>query len=139
MKKLFLLFLFLVSLVLAQAAPPGDVTASQLNRTWKLRNNEFKVWALRRQHLQIEFLGFYEHQTANGPTANEGQGSGIALKATPRSSNRTGPKMHARSRSSSRAGNYSLPKPAPADSDSMSPRKAAYKKVSSKKPEFDSE
>ena len=66
MKKLFLLFLFLVSLVLAQAAPPGDVTASQLNKTWKLRNNEFKIWALRRQHLQIEFLGFYEHQTANG-------------------------------------------------------------------------
>ena len=66
MKKLFLLFLFLVSLVLAQAAPPGDVTASQLNKTWKLRNNEFKIWALLRQHLQIEFLGFYEHQTANG-------------------------------------------------------------------------
>lgn len=55
-----------------------DVTAAQVNGTWKLRNNEFKIWALGRQRLQIEFLGTYEYKSAHGPTANTGEGSGIA-------------------------------------------------------------
>jgi hypothetical protein len=78
MRKLLLLSLLIVSLVVAQAAPPGDVTAAQVNGTWKLRNNEFKTWALGQQRLQIEFFGTFEQNSASGPTANTGEGSGIA-------------------------------------------------------------
>ena len=56
----------------------NDVTAAQVNGTWKLKDNEFKVWALGQQKLQIEFSGIYEYKSPAGPTANEGQGSGIA-------------------------------------------------------------
>jgi hypothetical protein len=55
-----------------------DITAEQVNGTWRHGKNEFKIWALGQQKLQIEFSGIWEHETANGPTANEGQGSGIA-------------------------------------------------------------
>src|SRR5437867_3322470 len=55
-----------------------DVTASQVNGTWKFKNNEFKIWALGQQRLQIEFFGTPEYKTAQGPTANDGEGSGIA-------------------------------------------------------------
>jgi hypothetical protein len=56
-----------------------DVTASQVNGTWKYRNNEFKIWALGEQKLQIEFSGVYEYKTGSGePTANTGEGSGTA-------------------------------------------------------------
>ena len=57
----------------------GDVTAAQVNGTWQYRNNEFKIWALGDQKLQIEFLGVYEYKAGNGErTANTGEGSGIA-------------------------------------------------------------
>lgn len=56
----------------------SDVTAAQVNGTWKMRKNEFRIWALGQQRLQIEFDGVYEYQSPQGPTANEGQGSGIA-------------------------------------------------------------
>ena len=56
----------------------SDVTAAQVNGTWKTKIGEFKIWALGQQRLQIEFLGVYEYQSAQGPTANEGQGGGIA-------------------------------------------------------------
>ena len=56
----------------------SDVTAAQVNGTWKMNDNEFKIWALGDQKLQIEFFGVWEHQSAHGPTANTGEGSGIA-------------------------------------------------------------
>jgi len=56
----------------------SDVTAAQVNGTWRSGKNEFKIWALGEQRLQIEFLGIYEYKSPAGPTANEGQGSGIA-------------------------------------------------------------
>jgi hypothetical protein len=56
----------------------GDVTAAQVNGTWTYRNNEFKIWALGEQRLQIEFSGVWEHDSAVGRTANTGEGSGIA-------------------------------------------------------------
>ena len=56
----------------------GDVSAAQVNGTWKSKNNEFKIWALGQQRLQIEFSGVYEYESPQGPMANEGQGSGIA-------------------------------------------------------------
>jgi hypothetical protein len=38
----------------------------------------FKIWALGQQRLRIEFSGVYEYKTPQGPSANEGEGSGIA-------------------------------------------------------------
>ena len=75
MKKIFFaLGLWLIALT---AHGQKDVTEAQVNGTWKSGKNEFKVWALGQQKLQIEFSGIWEHKTANGPTANEGEGSGI--------------------------------------------------------------
>ena len=55
-----------------------EVTAAQVNGTWKYRQNEFKIWALGQQKLQVEFSGVWEHKDANGdPTANTGEGAGI--------------------------------------------------------------
>jgi hypothetical protein len=47
-------------------------------RHLKTKYGEFKVWALGKQRLQIEFSGVYEYKTPQGPTVNEGEGSGIA-------------------------------------------------------------
>ncbi|HKY05184.1 MAG TPA: hypothetical protein VJQ56_09860 [Blastocatellia bacterium] len=54
------------------------VTASQVNGTWRDKNNIFKVWALGNQKLKVEFLGTYEYKTPAGLMANTGSGSGIA-------------------------------------------------------------
>ena len=76
-KMLFALGLCLI--VIARLDAGGDVTAAQVNGTWKYRENEFKIWALGQQKLQIEFSGAYEYKTAGGErTANTGEGSGIA-------------------------------------------------------------
>jgi hypothetical protein len=55
-----------------------DVTAAQVNGTWTYRLNTLKVWALGNNKLQVAFDGTYEYKSAQGPTANTGQGSGIA-------------------------------------------------------------
>ena len=55
-----------------------SVTAAQVNGTWKTKGGEFKIWALGKQRLQVEFSGVYEYKTPQGPSANEGEGSGIA-------------------------------------------------------------
>lgn len=58
------------------AAP--EVTAAQVNGTWKYRQNEFKIWALGQQKLQTEFSGVYEYKTGAGePTANTGEGAAV--------------------------------------------------------------
>ena len=70
-----ILLLTTISQIYAQS----EVTAAQVNGTWKYRDNEFKVWALGQQKLQVGFFGIWEHKTGNGePTANTGEGSGIA-------------------------------------------------------------
>ena len=117
----------------------NDVTAAQVNGTWKTKIGEFKIWALGQQRLQIEFFGTYEYQSPQGPTANEGQGSGIARIE----------------------GNTAIFKPEGAEDDCKITLKftsgklvatqtgicgfghnvsadGTYKKVSSKKPKFDS-
>jgi len=75
--------IILVAIAICLIATPrvdgqSDVTAAQVNGTWKTKIGEFKIWALGQQRLQIEFLGVYEYQSPQGPTANEGQGGGIA-------------------------------------------------------------
>lgn len=59
-------------------AGSNDVTAAQVNGTWRSGKNEFKIWALGDQKLQIQFFGVWEQNSAAGPTANTGEGSGIA-------------------------------------------------------------
>lgn len=61
-----------------QAGGDKGVTAAQVNGTWKTKSGEFKIWALGQQRLQIEFSGVYEYKTPQGPSANEGEGSGVA-------------------------------------------------------------
>ena len=55
------------------------VTAAQVNGTWKDQANTFKVWALGKQRLRVEFLGSYEYRTPAGPMAHSGSGSGVAF------------------------------------------------------------
>ena len=55
-----------------------DVTAAQVNGTWKCRQNTLKVWALGKGKLQVAFDGVYEYSSPQGPMANTGQGAGIA-------------------------------------------------------------
>jgi hypothetical protein len=66
------------SFVMARADSDKSVTAAQVNGTWKTKYGEFKIWALGQQRLQIEFSGVYEYKTPQGSSANEGEGSGIA-------------------------------------------------------------
>ena len=76
--KIWVLCLATASFVTTQADSDKSVTAAQVNGTWKTKGAEFKIWALGKQRLQIEFSGVYEYKTPQGPTANEGVGSGVA-------------------------------------------------------------
>ena len=77
-RNVWALCLAAVSIVTARADSDKSVTTAQVNGTWKTKSGEFKIWALGRQRLQIEFSGTYEYKTPQGPSANEGEGSGIA-------------------------------------------------------------
>ena len=77
--KIWTLWLTAASMVTAQADNEKSVTAAQVNGTWKTKYGEFKIWALGKQRLQIDFSGVYEYKTPQGPTANEGVGSGFAM------------------------------------------------------------
>jgi hypothetical protein len=67
-----------VSIVTMHAGSETSVTAAQVNGTWTSKYGEFKIWALGHQRLQIEFSDAYEYKTPQGPSANTGEGSGIA-------------------------------------------------------------
>jgi hypothetical protein len=54
------------------------VTAAQVNGTWRSKHGEFKVLALGRQKLRIEFAGAYEYNSPSGPTAHTGEARGVA-------------------------------------------------------------
>jgi len=54
------------------------VTAAQVNGTWKNSRNEFKILALGKNRLKVQFYGTHEYRTAAGPGANTGELSGIA-------------------------------------------------------------
>lgn len=76
--KVWALWLAVVSILSVRADSDKSVTAAQVNGTWKTKYGEFKIWTLGKQRLQIEFSGVYEYKTPQGPSANEGVGSGIA-------------------------------------------------------------
>ncbi|HZS47836.1 MAG TPA: hypothetical protein VFC63_22390 [Blastocatellia bacterium] len=67
------------SLAQGDNSKPKVVTAAQVNGTWKYRDNVFKIWALGKNELHVSFSGVYKHQTAQGPSANTGDGDGIAI------------------------------------------------------------
>jgi hypothetical protein len=76
-------FIYFAALCLAAASIATShavkgVTAAQVNGTWKTKNGEFQIWALGKQRLQVAFSGVYNYKTPQGPSANEGEGSGIA-------------------------------------------------------------
>jgi hypothetical protein len=66
------------SIATSHADSQKSVTAAEVNGTWKTKSGEFKIRALGKQRLQVEFSGVYEYKTPQGPMANEGAGSGIA-------------------------------------------------------------
>jgi hypothetical protein len=70
------------SAVPPESTPAGaeskDVTAAQVNGTWKSGKNTFQIWALGKGKLQIAFDGVYEYKLPSGPMANTGQGAGTA-------------------------------------------------------------
>ncbi len=76
--KICALCLAAASIVTTQAESEKSVTAAQVNGTWKTKHAELKIWALGHQRLQVEFSGVYEYNTPQGPSANEGEGSGVA-------------------------------------------------------------
>src|ERR1044072_5061554 len=76
--KIWTLWLTAALMVTAQADNEKRITAAQINGTWKTKYGEFKIWALDKQRLQIDFSGVYEYETPQGTTANEGVGSGVA-------------------------------------------------------------
>ena len=78
MKKIFSAFaLFLIGVL--QVSAQSDVTAAQVSGTWEMKTGEFKIWALGQQKLQVAFSGSYEYKSPAGPMANTGEGSGIAF------------------------------------------------------------
>ena len=63
----------------AKAGTQTIVTAAQVNGAWENKNGTFHILALGRQRLQVSFSGIYRYNTPTGPSANEGEGSGIAF------------------------------------------------------------
>jgi hypothetical protein len=80
-KSVFVLCSLMLStqVFLLLQAYSSDVTAAQVNGTWRSKTGTFKVWALGKQRLQVEFFGVYEYKTSAGPMANTGEGRGIAF------------------------------------------------------------
>ena len=76
--KVSVLCLAAVSIATVWAQSDKSVTAAQVNGTWQRKWGEFKIWALGHQRLNVEFSGVYEYKTSQGPSANSGEGSGIA-------------------------------------------------------------
>ncbi len=55
------------------------VTATQVNGTWVCKTGTFKILALGKQKLKVEFSGIYPYRDGQGnPSANFGEGRGIA-------------------------------------------------------------
>jgi hypothetical protein len=81
MKVWLLLLAFLVFFLAAPqslSAAQKIVTAAQVNGTWRTKTREFKVLALGKQKLRVEFSGTYEYRVDGEMMANTGTGYGIA-------------------------------------------------------------
>lgn len=77
--KTLALCLAATSIVMMRAATSDtNITATQINGTWATPSGEFKIWALDDNRLKVEFSVAAEHKGEAGPTANAGDGHGIA-------------------------------------------------------------
>jgi hypothetical protein len=76
--KIWVLCLATASFVTTQADSEKSVTAAQVNGTWESKHGKFEIWALGKQRLRVQFSGVYEYKNAYGPTANVGEGVGVA-------------------------------------------------------------
>ncbi len=86
MKKLILSFALCAALLpvhaleAALASMPASqriVTAAQVNGTWCNGHNEFRIWALGQQRLQVEFSGVFEYRINGELMSHVGEDSGI--------------------------------------------------------------
>lgn len=77
--KIRFLCLAAISIVTTWAAANASIGAAQVNGTWATPAGEFKIWALDRHRLRVEFSVAAEHKGEAGPTANAGEGHGIAM------------------------------------------------------------
>jgi hypothetical protein len=78
-RSISLILCCLIFVPVTAQAQPNIVTSAQVNGTWKSKFGTFKIWALGKQRLQVEFSGTYEYKLPNGsPMANMGTGRGIA-------------------------------------------------------------
>lgn len=73
-----ILFASLSLLIASALCAHADVSAADVNGTWKSAHGEFKILALGHGVLQLEFSGVYEYESPQGPMANEGAGGGTA-------------------------------------------------------------
>ena len=77
---LAILWVSLVSLPTNVPQQPQIVTAAQVNGTWQSRFGHFKILAIGKQRLKVEFEGVYVYKLADGSDmANMGEGRGIAV------------------------------------------------------------
>jgi hypothetical protein len=81
--KIFTIAVLWSSLLVLQPVgrpPQKVVTAAQVNGTWQSKFGTFKILALGKQRLKIQFSGFYPYKLADGTDmANTGEGDGIAI------------------------------------------------------------
>jgi len=117
-----------------------SVTAAEVNGTWKTKSGEFKIWALGKQRLQVEFSGVYEYKTAQGPMANEGEGSGIAtIKGETASFKPEGAEEECRITLKFTGGKLFVTQTGICGFGHNVSAEGTYRKVSSKKPKFESD
>jgi hypothetical protein len=82
MKILTIAILWLSLLFVQPSVPPQQkiVTAAQVNGTWESKFGTFKILALGKQRLKVQFSGFYPYKLPDGTEmANTGEGDGIAI------------------------------------------------------------
>src|SRR5262245_2718760 len=124
----------------SRAENDKSVTAAQVNGTWKTRSGEFKIWALDKQRLQVEFSGVYEYKTPQGPTANTGEGSGIAtIKGDTAIFKPEGAEEECQITLRFTGGKLVVTQTGICGFGHNVSAEGTYKKVSSKKPKFESE
>jgi hypothetical protein len=82
MKKFIFLSIVFVLIVCSAsvfAQNRKSVSAAEVNGTFKMNGNEFKILALGKGQLKVAFFGTYEYKMSNGqPMANTGEAAGTA-------------------------------------------------------------
>lgn len=141
MKRLLLPLLAFCLISALTSHAQKDVTAAQVNGTWKYRQNEFKIWAVGDQKLQVEFSGVFEYKTRDGePTANTGEGTGVArIEGNTASFKPDGAEDECKITLKFTGGKLVVTQVGICGFGFNVTAEGTYKKISSRKPKFDSE